>query len=152
LRFRWAIPREPRVPQPDEAQVLPKSEPPQDDDDNSDGETEPQSSARQVPEATSSSSLAPDDDLPSGKRPTLPEGYPRFQFAKPGPGGRPVTNVAEALRRRRRTQLPVIPREHPIPSWDEECASYLQEDWSAQYEGCPEFGAVWRRVHSPSHV
>ena len=73
----------------------------------------------------------------------------RFRFSDPVPLGRPVTDVREELRRRgRTTRLP--PRlAHPIPSWEEECAKLLQEDWGSLYEECPELGGIWEQIFDP---
>ena len=74
---------------------------------------------------------------------------PGFKWAKPGPGARPVTDLAQAMRKKKRrvAKLPEHPA-HPLPAWDEECARYLQEDWGPEYEDCPYFSKVWAEIHS----
>lgn len=81
------------------------------------------------------------DDGPTG---------PSFAFARPGPGAKPVTDLQEAIRKRkkRHARLPKVP-EHPLPAWNEECAEYLQENWDGEYKKCPQFSRVWEDVHAP---
>ena len=50
-----------------------------------------------------------------------------FSFAPRPPGARPVGDVGQAMRRRKKRTAQLPPKlSHPIPAWEEESAAYLQ--------------------------
>ena len=95
--------------------------------------------------------MSDEDDEALPQRTNVQGEVPQFEFARAGPGGKPITDVDRALKKRdrREARLPVHP-DHPIPAWDEECARYLQQNWDKQYESCREFGPIWRQIYQTS--
>ena len=77
--------------------------------------------------------------------------YPKFAFQPLGPTAGGPVDMSRAFRRKRRTHF----RNEPVrsvPVWDEECAQYISENWTPEYEGCPEFSSIWEEINSSPKV
>ena len=37
----------------------------------------------------------------------------------------------------------------PVPVWDTEAAAFLRQDWTSQYQNCPDFSPIWAECHDP---